>query len=116
MKREPGDGADWHDQERPAGATAQLGEIGMGALAAIAMQAFLSSLAVGVWAINTGAQSPGQVGWPLTCAACGQFVWLFPAFIIVLWWRPGFAGGLAFGAMFGAALGIGLACLYGIVW
>lgn len=109
------DGADWSDQHRQVGTTAHLGEMGMGAITAIALQAMMSALALGVWAVQTGAGSAGQVAGPLTCAACGQFVWLFPAFLVAMWWRPGFAGGLAFGAMFGAGLGVGLACLVALV-
>ena len=83
----------------------------MGALFAIAMQAGLSVLFIAgaaVW--NGGVQSTQIAGW-LSAASCGQFVWLFPAFVISLWWRPGFAGGLALGSFFGSMLGFSLSCL-----
>lgn len=102
---------DWQDQQRPPSRVSGVGEAALGGLIAVTLQAGLSGALIGGASVLTGAGKASNVpGW-LSCVACGQFVWLLPVFVVALWWRPGFAGGLAAGAMFGAALGVGLACL-----
>ena len=101
---------DWHLQERPLGGVAYIGEAAAGGLVAIGVQAFLTATLVSGGLLYGWAQ-PDDIAIILGCGGCGQFVWLFPAFIVSIWWRPGFAGGLAGGAFLGAFLGFCLACL-----
>lgn len=102
---------DWRDQDRPLGGTAFAGEAGMGALVAILLQTMVSVTLIAAAAVwNGGVTSGGIAGW-LSAAACAQYMWMAPAFVVALFWRPGFAGGLALGAMFGTVLGFGLSCL-----